>query len=464
MGNCRMKGFVPTPDGVVDLMVDKLFEGRPPAVNARLLDPGCGRGAFIAGVLRWCLRNDRPVPVVVGMESDPKHHEVAVARFAGEDRVQIRRTDFLTRIEDRYEYVIGNPPYVPITALSIEERNAYRRDFTSAQGRFDLYLLFFEQALRLLSPGGRLVFITPEKFLYVDTARALRSIMCRFHTEELHFLDEQTFDGLVTYPLVSTLTTTKATGPTRVIHRDGRRTVARLDAAAISWMPAVREAEEQGSGLTLADICTRVSCGVATGADSVYVMRSDSLESELRVQAYPTLSGRQLMVGKPVLVRDVMLMPYSTDGRLLPEKQLGPLGRFLAEPSRRSRLLARTCVARKPWYAFHETPPMPDLLQPKLLCKDITATPFFVLDRAGEIVPRHSVYYMVPATAGRLEEIGQYLNSPAAQGWLRDHCQRAANGFLRLQSHVLKRLPVPSEFEPARRTSSEPGLFEALSA
>lgn len=78
-----MKGFVPTPDRVVDLMVDKLFVGRPPTVSSRLLDPGCGRGAFIAGVLRWCAENNRPVPEIVGIESELQYHSVLLPRACG---------------------------------------------------------------------------------------------------------------------------------------------------------------------------------------------------------------------------------------------------------------------------------------------------------------------------------------------------------------------------------------------
>ena len=87
---------------------------------------------------------------------------------------------------------------------------------------------------------------------------------------------------------------------------------------------------------------------------------------------------------------------------------------------------------------------------PKILCKDIGAAPFFAVDREGSILPRHSVYYIVPADADHLDALASFLNSSFAQQWLRDHCQRAANGFIRLQSHVLKRLPVPGSFVGAQ--------------
>ncbi|MGH7962042.1 MAG: hypothetical protein ACRERD_09485, partial [Candidatus Binatia bacterium] len=67
-------------------------------------------------------------------------------------------------------------------------------------------------------------------------------------------------------------------------------------------------------------------------------------------------------------------------------------------------------------------------------------------------------YYIVPTDPSCLDALEQYLGSPSAQHWLRGHCQRAANGFLRLQSHVLKRLPLPQEFGTFRRGAIQDGL------
>jgi SAM-dependent methyltransferase len=416
------------------------------------LDPGCGKGEFIDGVIRWCSHYGHCIPRTVGIESHPEHASAARDRFCEVPQVEIRHADFLTTSSERFDFVIGNPPYVPITGLTTSERDAYRKHYAAANRRFDLYLLFFEQALRLLRPTGRLVFITPEKFLYVDTGRAVRALLGRVGVEEFHFLDEETFGELVTYPLVSTVMTSADARPTRVIHRDGRVSLARLDGVA-SWLPAIRGAEEGAAGLSLADVCIRISCGVATGADSVFVIRDEQLDQDLRPFAHPTIAGRQIALGQPLSPRDRMLVPYGRDGRLLPEGALGRLGVYLSDATRRARLLARTCAARKPWYAFHETPPLAELLRPKLLCKDITETPFFVPDRTGQLVPRHSVYYVVPADPRSLDHVLDYLNSPPAQRWLRDHCQRAAKGFLRLQSHVLKRLPVPPGLAPLTLTA-----------
>ena len=460
-----MKGYALTPPPVVDLMVGKLFRNGAPAPDATVLDPGCGSGVFLDGVVRWCESHNVQLPHLVGVDSDPARVAFCRERFAGLEKIEIRDADFLLTESGHFDYVIGNPPYVAITGLSSDERIEYRKQYLTAQGRFDLYLLFFERALSLLKPGGRLVYITPEKFLYVTTAAPLRKLLNDENVEELHFLDEETFGDLVTYPLVSTITRGRARAETRIRLRDNTTRVVHLPPDSSSWLPAVLGAERDTETLTLEDICVRISCGVATGADSVFVVRTADLDEGLKDFAYPTISGRQLAPEGGIVESHSMLVPYDLRGRLIPENKLGELGRYLSEPTRLARLLARTCVDRKPWFAFHETPPLEDLLRPKLLCKDIGVTPYFVLDQSGHFVPRHSVYYIVPSDPNRMTELAEYLNSAPAQQWLRDNCQRAAKGYLRMQSHVLKRLPVPELFASAIQTHLfDAGLPQELTA
>jgi len=385
------------------------------------------------------------MPRVLGVELDPAHARFCRTRFADCPSVSITRKDFLSSSLPRVDAVIGNPPYVPITSLGVEEKERYRREYATARGRFDLYTLFFERSLHLLRDGGRLVFITPEKYVYVESARPLRRLMTSHFVAELQFSDEATFAGRVTYPLITTVEKTRSVKATRVTARDAEKSLVSLHGREESWQPILRGHSEVDSELTLAEVCSRISCGVATGADRVFVHRSVTLPRELVRFAYPTIAGRELSVEGPPRPRHSLLVPYDLRGRLLPESELGALGRYLKSPVRLASLQRRSCVARKPWYAFHETPPLTDMLRPKILCKDIGSRPAFVLDRDGSIVPRHSVYYLVPAPSTDLERLAAYLNSRDAATWLERHCQRAANGFIRLQSAVLKLLPVPRD-------------------
>jgi adenine-specific DNA-methyltransferase len=219
-------------------------------------------------------------------------------------------------------------------------------------------------------------------------------------------------------------------------------------------MPLIRGVvDQQREGFTLKDLCIRISAGVATGADEVFISEKEALKPALAEFARPSIAGRELNGPCEISrARYAILLPYTENGGLLDESNLGALGQYLASREIRERLMRRTCVRRKPWYAFHETPPLGEILRPKILCKDIAQKPYFWIDRKGDLVPRHSVYYIVPQDATIIDRLCEHLNSPPIRGWLLQHCQRAANGFLRLQSTVLKKLPGRMSFEQSRGT------------
>ena len=372
---------------------------------------------------------------------------MARATFAGAPNVEIVEADFLAADDlGPFEYAIGNPPYVSILSLSEKEKAFYRATFSSAVGRFDLYMLFFEQVLRHLREGtGRVVFVTPEKFTYVASGSGLRGVLAKHHVEVIRLLPEDTFSGLATYPAVSVVSMGRP-GRTQVTPRKRPPHVAELPAGQASWRYALNGEQDptDANAAVLGDICERISCGVATGADAVFVRPGAELDLQLRPWARPTISGRQLRPGHATYEIDSwMLVPYNTEGNLIPLAELGALAKHLE--THQARLERRVCTKKKPWYAFHDSVPMSDLIQPKILCKDICERPEFWLDAEGTIIPRHTVYYIVPKVPAQLEAIIAFLGSPAAQTWLMDHAQRAANGFLRVQSTVLKRLPIPRE-------------------
>ncbi len=448
-----MRGFVPTPRVIVDRMVDLLFQRVPPNAHSTVLDPGCGTGALIEGVVRWCKRRGTELPRITGIELDPRHISAARSRFAPYPNVILLQQNFLKTKPAEYDYVIGNPPYVPITSLTEAEKSFYRTRFLTAVERFDLYLLFFEQALKALKTNARLVFITPEKFLYVNTASPLRRLLAAREVDEISLIKEDAFENLITYPTITALLNKNQKSFTRIALRDGREVEVTLSKDGASWLPLIQTQHIPKGYVRLEEICVRISCGVATGADLVFVRNADSIDKTLRKFAYPTIAGRELIFDNDALPsRHCMLVPYRRDGHLLREVELGPLKAYLNQPDRRAKLLDRTCVRHKPWYSFHENPPLADILRPKILCKDIAPEPRFWIDSKGNLLPRHSVYYIVPKNPPILSRLNTYLNSDYARSWLVANCQHASNGYLRLQSHVLKKLPVPGEF--ARLTQS----------
>jgi len=310
------------------------------------------------------------------------------------------------------------------------------------------------------------VYITPEKYTYVKTAKPLRKMLTEKRIKEIEFLEESAFKGLTTYPTISVVENSSPADKVQITYRDGKIQYVSLPSNGESWLPTLNGKKNSKSGYTLKDICERISCGVATGADRIFVKKNTLLKPGLERFAYPTISGRELIYdGDLPSPTFSMLIPYDKTGKLMPFDELDGLSEYLSQPHIKKRLEARTCVKRKPWYAFHETPPMMHLLRPKILCKDVSMRPSFWLDKDGVFVPRHSVYYVVLKDASKLEEVLEYLQTDFAYDWLMKNCQRAANDFIRLQSNVMKKLPIPEELYNSINNSSimssriEPYIF-----
>ena len=153
-------------------------------------------------------------------------------------------------------------------------------------------MLFFERALQCLALGGRLVFVTPEKFMYVQAAAELRRILSHKAIEEIHHLENDVFSGLITYAAVTTIVNPPLITP---LNSTSNNLNGNLPSDGSSWLQCNGAAA--GTGHQLMQICERISCGVATGADSVFVKANSELDSAYKSFAYPTIAGRELTVG-----------------------------------------------------------------------------------------------------------------------------------------------------------------------
>jgi hypothetical protein len=79
-------------------------------------------------------------------------------------------------LEGGFDAIIGNPPYVRQEHLGAI-KPALKARFAAYDGVADLYVYFFEQALRLLRPGGRFAFTVTNKWLKAGYAEELRGVL-----------------------------------------------------------------------------------------------------------------------------------------------------------------------------------------------------------------------------------------------------------------------------------------------
>lgn len=108
-----------------------------------------------------------------------------------------------------FDIVIGNPPYINANRLSKiygkKVKDYWKKRFASASGAYDIYILFFELGLTLLSKNGLLGFITPNKYLSAPYSEELRKLILDKYTmqECVDLSNVRVFEDPSVYPIIT---------------------------------------------------------------------------------------------------------------------------------------------------------------------------------------------------------------------------------------------------------------------
>lgn len=192
------RGIYYTPPAITERLIDQAEAAGIDWARARVLDPACGGGAFLAPVARRILETltgceagilvENVATRLRGYEIDPFAawlSQVAldavmlpITEKAGKRLpVVVAVCDSLTRTppKERFDLVIGNPPYGRVK-LDPELRDKFKR---SLFGHANLYGVFTDLALRHAKTNGVIAYVTPTSFLSGEYFKALRGLIGR---------------------------------------------------------------------------------------------------------------------------------------------------------------------------------------------------------------------------------------------------------------------------------------------
>ncbi len=224
-----------TPNEVVEYAVSRALDGNESDGETRVLDPAMGSGNFLTCAIdRVAESRDGPVDetrryaaenLVFGVDVDPL--AVELARSAVWFETGVWPDDSLVVGDalasdpewmdgkgfdgERFDAVVGNPPYVRSRHLPAERKADLRERFETVRGAFDLYVPFVE---RMAAFGGRVSCIVPNKWTTARYGRTLRDHLLDRHrvVELLDVSTASVFADASVYPLV--LTFDSGGGPT----------------------------------------------------------------------------------------------------------------------------------------------------------------------------------------------------------------------------------------------------------
>ncbi len=170
-----------TSDEVADFMVNLSTKPK----TSRVLESGFGEGIFIKSLINNGFLN------IKGYDIDKENCRIVKNKF--ENKINIECKDYLqSSKEEKFDLIIGNPPYVHWNNINEEIRNKLNSDKfwkKYSNGEWDLLYAFIIWSIEKLNENGELIYIVPYNWFNSTYGASLRKylidngqfeIMCHF--------------------------------------------------------------------------------------------------------------------------------------------------------------------------------------------------------------------------------------------------------------------------------------------
>ena len=447
------RGAVYTKPWIVELLLDMAgYDVAADLASRFAVEPAAGEGAFLVPMALRLLRSARlkgrgPLECKDSLRAYELDSEsAAVARGAvtqalvreGVPEVEartlasdwVRVGDYLTEAAGlpRADFVIGNPPYVRLEEVPPDLARFYRAAYTTMKGRADLYVAFFEAALRQLAEGGVCAFICADRWMLNHYGGELRQLVTSEYAVEA-VVEMHEADAFVSevsaYPAVTVIRRTTQRSAVvasvgRVARKDGRALARGLLKTAVgkaarlpegvsatrvgTWfrgqepwpctsperLALLKQLEGRFQPLESKETRTRVGIGIATGADKIFITSDEALVEESRL--LPLAMAADISSGVLEWSGRYLVNPWDEDGLV----DLGQYPRRKAYLNKHREALKRRHVARRnrrSWVRTIDRVNSRLTGKPKLYVADIKDRLRPVLDRGGTY-PHHNMYFV----------------------------------------------------------------------
>ena len=453
-----------TPEHVAETLVNWVV--RSP--NDRLLDPSCGDGRFLASHQN-----------VVGVDLDP----AAIATVAEKlPHARVYAADFFDwakHTRDRFECVVGNPPFIRYQRFSGDVRRKALEVCDRVGVKFSSltssWAPFVVGAASLLKPGGRLAFIVPAEIGHAPYAKpVLRYLLSQFDQVSVIAIREKVFPDLsedvwllyadgfggasdkITFSQWDAFPQ-KAARPNRgqqVTRSEWERCGERLRSFLVSpeVRAAYREICEQTESVRLGEIA-RVGIGYVSGANELFHLRP----SEVRQLGIPHEFLRPTVCGAGFL-RQGTITPARVESWLrqdepvlllhLPQRGKLPdtVMEYLDTASGQRARLGYKCRNRNPWYT------VPDVTVPDAFLAYMSGLgPRLVLNNAS-CTCSNSIHAVHLTNGMSSSELRRRWAHPAVELSCEIEGHPLGGGMLKLEPREAAQIVLPS---PVARVSQE---------
>ena len=212
--NCQ----IPTPQKYVQQMLDYVDYSK------KLLENSCGEGNILLEVVKRYIESAKSEKhsaeeIKNGLNKDIEAYEIdkeciekcknrlnKLAASYGIEGIEwnIKNNDFLKEdVQNRYDFIIGNPPYITYHDMDDSQREFLKKSFSTCNnGRFDYCYAFIEASLKTLKNRGKMVYLVPCSIMTNKFAGDLRVKLSKYITEIYDYRTIKIFSQALTSSVI----------------------------------------------------------------------------------------------------------------------------------------------------------------------------------------------------------------------------------------------------------------------
>ena len=489
----EVTGEVFTKPEVVAYMLDSVryCGGFQSLTGLRVLEPSCGDGAFVLPIVDEWL-NEKP-----DFDADSSENFLRACDISSGNVEKLRETlkhrlcaagcaakrsdnilskwlicgDFLLHnFQEKFDIVIGNPPYIRFDDISLSNQNKYRALFPTFSERCDIYVPFFEKSLSLLTERGEFSFICTNRFTKSSYGKQLRRLIAEKYHVALYLnmehsqpfveevsaypaiyiidrnLDCETYSATIDDASVATLEQVNIGNPKNKLSKFKKW--YKGDSPWISTNCRERDAADKIAKtfptITKSAEGTEIGIGVASGADDIYINAQRNTEIEQSC-LLPLVASEDIHNGCISWDERYLLNPYDdADDMQMRDLSQFPLTAAYFD-SHAQKLKARYCARKHPrdWYRTLDRVKYALLKSPKILIPDIQSGGNVALDEDGAYYPHHNVYW-ITSTKWNLKALCALLRSSFVTSQIRNVSVQMRGGSIRYQAQNLRNVHIPA--------------------
>lgn len=469
----KAHGIVNTKPEVVSKMLDLVeYKSDVDLSQIKILEPSAGTGAFAIQIIQRLYKSSESF----GFDFQESLTNIYLCELDKKIAIELKNNitnyfntinsnlnlenifteDFLLlNLKEKFNIIIGNPPYVRNENIPEKSKQLYQNNYSTFTHRSDLYVPFYEKALKLLAKNGILSYVCSNRWLKNQYGQKLRELIAnQYYVKSIIDLEKaDIFDEEVLgYPAITTITNTQnnTSSPYSEVfdldsfiefEQDDNNSI-RLNLTTSNWFSYSYSGESYEKYLSkIEDQKFKIGIGVATGRDSIFISKSFKgiVEDELLI---PILTSKGVKTSNIDWKGDFIINPFNNVGGLINLDDYPLAKKYFTENKEE---LSKRHVAKKDQTKFYKTIDKIQkklVTQPKILLPDISGNRFIHVDK-GNYYPHHNLYYIIGGTYKELCLLASILMSDFIYEQLLHIGNKMKGGYPRWQSQNIRKLRVP---------------------